>query len=139
MILIVAVKYATPLSLGSMYGLNEFYCPLRIAPSDTVYILTACGKTIHLCSSSIYITTVTTAVGDVLHLNACIPQGVAWGGSCLFVLTRFPSNIFHSACCSEECVTVCRPTCSRGKKSLEKFSGTPPPTPAFLYFVSNSR
>lgn len=94
MILTVAVKYASPLSLGSMYGLNEFYCPLRIAPSDTVYILTACGKTIHLCSSSIYITAVTTAVGDVLHLNVCIPQGVAQGGRVFLFLQDFHQIFF---------------------------------------------
>lgn len=40
---------------------------------------------------------------------------------CLFVLTKLPSNIFHSGCCSEECVTVCRITCLRGKKSLKIF------------------
>lgn len=40
---------------------------------------------------------------------------------CLFVLTKLPSNIFRSGSCSEECVTVCRITCSRGKKSLKIF------------------
>lgn len=126
MILIVAVKYATPLSLGSMYGLNEFYCPLRIAPSDTVYILTACGKTIHLCSSSFYITTVTTAVGDVLHLNVCIPQGVAWGGVVPFCSCKISIKYF-SFCLLLRRVCNCVQThLLKGKKVLRKIFRHPP-------------
>lgn len=50
------------------------------------------------------------------------PAGICLRGFyAFFLLTKLPSNIFHSGSCSEERVTVCRITCSRGKKSLKIF------------------
>lgn len=46
-----AVKYATLLSLSSMYGFNEYYCPFKTVPSDIVCILTVCSKT---CVASLF-------------------------------------------------------------------------------------
>lgn len=117
-ILTVAIRSAALLSIGTTYGSHDFYCPVPVALS------TWCVFEQHVARLC------TCASKRPLRLLLCVMCFVQTCASCrdllervlcLFVLTKLPSNIFHSGSCSEERVTVCRITCSRGKKSLKIF------------------
>lgn len=75
---------------------------------DTVCTWTACGQTVHLC-----LWTSIPAVCDELRFNLWIPQGAAWEGLMLFILTPIKHFSFWPLL-----RTVCN--CVQGRKVLRK-------------------